>query len=787
MKRSLIMPFLLGLIAIALGPFNSNAQNITTVVGVGNGDDSLATKAEVFGPVAVTRDVAGNTYIAESGGARIRKISTTGVITTFAGNGVFGNAGDGGPATAANIGTCYGITFDKHGNFYIADQTFDIIRKVTPAGIISTIAGTTTGYSGDGGPATAAQLNTPIDIVIDTNDNIYFTDWQNYVVRKINSAGIITTVVGDGSTGSTGNGGPATASELGAPFRVTMDNKGNLYVAEVIFQCIVKVDTAGILTIIADSTGTYAIGPDGDGGPAMDATMTSPCGLAVDTSGHLYFSDIGNGRIRMVDLNTGLISNYAASGIAGYSGDGGPATAAQISTPEGLACDAAGNLYICDADNNRLRKVTASTGVMSTFAGQNGMFGDGVAASSEISTPSNIATDAAGNIYIADFENNRIRKVTVSTGMISTVAGSGIAGYQNGFSGDGGPATAATIYGPNAVAVDNAGNMYISDGNNQRIRKVNAAGIITTIAGTGTNGYSGDGGPATAAKIYAPAGLAADNAGNVYFADQGNSRIRKISAAGTITTVAGTGTAGFSGDGAPATIAKIRFPSDVALDGMGNLYIADAYNNRVRKVDTLGLISTVVGTGIAGFAGDGGPANVALINIPSGIKADSVGNLFISDGINQRIRQINVSTGTISTLAGNGTAGFSGDGGPAIAAKLNYPSGVAPDLFGNLYIADGSNFRVRKVNLTLAVPDLNGRNILSDANVFPNPATTEITISNAPNSTVTLFDMSGRQVKKAGIRSSKETININDLPAGIYLVHVAGEHGSKKNIKIVKE
>ncbi len=785
MKKLLLIPFIVVLTIMAL-PVTVGAQNIVTIAGCGIGDDSLATKAEIIGPVCVTMDKLGNTYVSQAQDYRIRKISTSGIITTFAGNGFFGNTGDGGPATAATIGVVYGLAFDKHGNLFFSDIANNSVRMINTAGIVTTVAGIgSAAYSGDGGPATAAELNGPVDIAIDSNDNIFIADFLNNVVRKINSAGIISTAVGDGSIGSFGYNGPATASELGRPFRITIDNKGNLYVAEVFFQCICKVDTGGMLTIIADTTGTYATGADGDGGLALDATMTSPCGLAVDTSGHLFFSDIGNDRIRMIDLNTGIISNYAASGTAGYGGDGGPATGAMICTPEGLFCDLAGNLLISDADNNRVRKVTASTGVITTFAGQNGLFGEGYpATNAEMCTPANIATDASGNIYFADFENNRIRKIDAATGIVTTVAGSGIAGYDDGYNGDGGPATAANIYNPSAVAVDNSGNIYICDQNNQRIRKVNTAGIISTIAGNGNYGYSGDNGPATDAKVYSPSGIAVDAAGNVYIADTYNLRIRKISTAGIITTVAGNGLAGFSGDGGAATAAKLRYPVDLSFDGAGNMYIADAENQRIRKVDTSGNISTIAGTGVAGWAGDGGAASLALLNYPSGIKADNIGNVYIADGVNQRVRIINTA-GIINSFAGNGTIGFSGDGGPATAAALNGPSGVAVDQFGNLYIADGGNRRIRKTTSPfVAVPTVNA---FAAASVFPNPVSGQLTVTNAAGSQLTITDLLGKVVKKMVVADVRQTIDIKDMAPGLYLLHLANDHGGSRSFKIIKE
>lgn len=779
---------ILSFIAFAIMPALSYAQNITTIAGCGIGDDSLSVNAELVSPVGITFDTAGNAYIVDAGSYRVRKVDVSGVITTIAGNGVAGYSGDGGPATAAHLGVMYGIAVDKQGNVYIVDAGNNVIRKINSSGIISTVAGTgVVGFFGDGGPATAARLNQPIDIVLDTAGNIYFTDWLNNRVRKINTSGIITTVVGNGGTAGGGNNGPATASSLGRPFRVAMDKQGNLYVAAVLFQCITRVDTAGDIHIIADTTGTYNIGTDGDGGPAMHALMTSPCGLAVDTSGNIYFSDIGNDRIRKIDGATGIVSDYAANAPAGFSGDGGPATAAKICTPEGLALDRNGNLYICDADNNRIRKV-GTGGIMSTFAGRNALFGEGyTATNAEMCIPNNLTTDAAGNIYVADAYNNRIRKIDAATGNITTVAGSGIAGYDDGFNGDHIPALSANIYLPLAVTFDVTGNMYIADANNNRVRKVSVTDTITTIAGNGTGGYNGDGGPAIFAQLNTPTGVAVDAAGNVYIADQGNSRIRKVNTSGFISTVAGVGIAGYNGDGILATLAKLNYPYDVAVDGMGNLYVADISNNRIRKIDTAGMISSPVGTGLPGFSGDGGLATLAQLQYPSGVKADIYGNIFIADRGNQRVRMVNTA-GVITTVAGTGTAGFSGDGGPAVSAMLNNPTGVAVDMSGNMYIADGSNFRVRKLTLPLSVPQTKAT--LNNVSVYPNPAHDYIVIEATGQNIdlkISLFDMLGKNVLNSGMTSVRQTLDIAGLTNGVYMMQITGPGGARTTVKVVKE
>ena len=325
--------------------------------------------------------------------------------------------------------------------------------------------------------------------------------------------------------------------------------------------------------------------------------------------------------------------------------------------------------------------------------GTDSFSGDGGAATSAtINNPNEVTLDSAGNLYIADSSNHRIRKVDAS-GNISTIAGTGTAG----FGGDGGAATAAQLNFPAAVVVDSAGNLYFADSNNHRVRRVDTSGDISTVAGTGTGGFSSDGGPATAAQLNFPAAVVVDSAGNLYIADSNNHRIRKVDASGDISTVAGTGTGGFSGDGGPASGAMLNGPQGIVLDGAGNLYIVGSASYRIRKVDASGTISTIAGTGTAGFSGDGGAATAAQLNWPSRVAMDGAGNLYISDRFNHRIRKVDAS-GDISTIAGTGTAGFGGDVGAATAARLNYPIGVAVDGASRyIYVADALNNRIRRI------------------------------------------------------------------------------------------
>jgi sugar lactone lactonase YvrE len=637
------------------------------------------------------------------------------------------------------------VAVDAAGNLFIADVANNRVRKVDPTGIITTVAGTgpadcgpyagcTGTFGGDGGPATDAQLSGPWGVAVDAAGNLFIADTGNQRLREVDIAGTIATVGGNGLVGRSGDGGPATSAELNGPAGVALDPAGNLFIADANQNCIRKVDPTGTITTVAGNgivhcdavNGCNAF--SGDDGPATNAQLNWPNGVAVDRAGNLLIADAGHNRIRKVDT-AGTITTVAGTGsvscgssyCGGFSGDGGPATSARLSNPAGVAADAAGNLFIADTSNQRLREVDTA-GIIATVAGNGttSFGGDtGPGTSAQLKGPSGVALDLAGNLFIPDAGNNRIRMVD-SAGTITTVAGGGSDGL-----GDGGPATNAQLnlaYSLSAeyhlayagVAVDAAGNLLIADVGNQRIRKVDTAGTITTVAGNGTYGFGGDEGPATSAQLNLPSGVAVDLAGNLFIADSWNQRIRKVDTTGTITTVAGGGNDGL-GDGGPATSAQLSLPSGLAVDAAGNLFIADLGNNRIRKVDAAGTINTVAGTGDGGFAGDGGPATNAQLKSPSDVVVDAAGTLFIVDSYNQRLRKVDPA-GTITTVAGIGTSNcygmgggcygaFSGDGGPAISAELNDPSGVVVDPAGNLLIADWGNNRIRKVEASTPTCD----------------------------------------------------------------------------------
>ena len=402
--------------------------------------------------------------------------------------------------------------------------------------------------------------------------------------------------------------------------------------------------------------------------------------------------------------------------------------------------------------------VLAAGGDISTVAGTGtqGFSGDGgPATSAKFNRPIGIAVDSSGNLFIADRNNERVRKVDTS-GNISTVAGNG----TNGFSGDGGPATTARLNLPRDVAVDSSGNLFIADRSNHRVRKVDTSGDISTVAGDGTNGFSGDGGQATSTQLNFPNGVTVDSSGNLFIADQANHRIRKVDTSGIIITVAGTSTSGFLGDGVAATSTALNQPSDVAVDSSGNLFIADEFNHRIRKVDISGIITTVAGNGTQGFSGDGGPATSAKLDTPTGVAVDASGNIFFADSSNHRIRKVDTS-GIITTVAGDGTQGFSGDGGSATSAQLDFANDVAVDSSGNLFITDINNERVRKVEMVV------GADLAVTKTDSPDPIT-------AAGATLTYT----LTVTNGGPSTSINVVLTDPLPSGITFVSATLGQGS---------
>src|SRR5438128_2239159 len=597
-------------------------------------------------------------------------------------------------------------------------------------GDISTVAG------GAGSGSALLLGQSPMGVAISV-PRVYVADAPRGVIRRIDTTtGIETVVAGNGASGFAGDGGPATAAELSYPTGVALDTAGDLFIADQDNSVIRKVDgTTGAISTVAGMAGMFDF--TGDGGPATVAALNHPAGVALDGVGNLFIADSGNCVVRKVTA-TGTISTAAGTaGFCDFAGDGGLATAAALSSPTGVALDAAGDLFIADSSNCVVRKVTATTGKISTVAGTGGVCGfagdGGAAKAAQLAYPTGVALDGTGNLFV-DESGNCVSRKGATTGKISTVAGTGGA---CGFAGDGGAATAAQLNSPMDVALDSTGNLFIADAYNFRIRQVGATSHkMSTLAGNGTASFGGDGGAATVAELSFPADVVLGGSGDLFVVDQGNCVIRKVGAVtGMISTVAGTGgTCDFAGDGGPATSAELNFPAGVAFDGAGDLFIADQSNCVIRKVHmTTGAISTVAGTGGAcGFAGDGGPATAAELNLPMDVVLDGAGDLFIADSGNCVIREVAAATGAISTVAGiGGACGFAGDGGAATAAELNVPMGFAFDATGKLFVADSNNERIRRVEATTTTttqaPATTSTTTTSTSTTAPTTSSTTVT------------------------------------------------------------
>ena len=673
-----------------------------------SGDGGPGPAAQLYAPRWIALDAKGNLFIGDSSpsySSYLRRVDAeTEIITTVAGGRPAAVGRPGAPPTRMDLNFLRGVALDASGNLYVADE--HRVRKVDlRTDTITPVAGTGVarggGPIGDGGPATSAALERPGAIALDPRGGLFIVD--GFRVRRVEFAsGKIATAVGTGTQGWSGDGGPAGSAQVEGASGLALDGHGNLLLAD--HHRIRRIDAVtGIISTIA---GTGVPGFSGDGGPAREAQLNRPSGLASDASGNLFIADPGNSRVRRIDAATGIISTVAGSGTQGAAAADGPALAANLKEPCDVAVDRHGYLFIVDAGGHRVYVVDPESGLMSTVAGggplptSGGAFtGDGGRAiSARLNDPMAVGLDPAGNVFLADSSNHRIRRVAAGTQRITTVAGTGVPG----FSGDGLPASQAQLKDPVAVAADAAGNLFIADWGNHRIRRVDArTKVITTTAGTGVPGLSGDGGPADQAQLNAPFGVSLDAAGSLLIVDWGNHRIRRVDArTGIIMTVAASGGAERAGDAGVAARVRLGEPVAIAVDAGGNLFIADLASHQVRRMDPAsGIITTIAGTGAPGYSGDGGPAIRAGLNTPYAIALAKNGDLFIADRDNQRIRKVDGRSGIISTVAGTGVPGFSGDNTRALRSALDSPTGLALDAEGNLLVADCGNHRIRKIIL----------------------------------------------------------------------------------------
>jgi sugar lactone lactonase YvrE len=803
----------------------SAQQDIINNYAGGGPNNVPATSAPAALPVGVAVDGSGNLYFSSNytNQHRVFRVSSSGTLTVVAGNGFPGYSGDGGPATQAQLYNPQYVALDHAGNVFIADQSNCAVREVNAGtGNITTVAGVEAAgctYNGDSQPATSAYLSQPVGVAIDKNGNLFIGDYSNQRVRMVSCAtvtstggacspnagqttGDIYTVAGTGTAVFNGNGGLATAANLYYPQGVTTDAAGNLYIADSYDQLVRRVacgtgisgctppsgETSGHIYGIAGTGATVGnpgtCGYNNDGITASSAELCYPDDLSIDNSGNLFIADSSNFRIREVSCVTttisggacaastgqtaGKIYTVAGTGSAGYNGDMQPATSANLYYAYGVAVDSAGDLFVADYDDYRVREVPCDVSTLTctppsgdtaqdiyTVAGNGtyAFFGEGIPATGSIlNGPIGTVSDSSGNIYIADTNNCVVREVNAMTGIITSFAGNYSLGC--GYSGDGGPATSAQIYRPSHLGVDSSNNVYITDTGYCVIREV-SGGTINTVAGNGSCGYGGDGSAATSAQLSTPTGVTFDGSGNMYIADQGNQVIRKVSG-GIITTFAGNylAGAGFSGDGGPATSAQLYNPTDVAVDAAGNLYIDDLDNLRIRKVDTTGRISTFAGNGAGGYQGDGGLAVETSLYYPQSVAVDSAGDVLIADFDNERIRLVD-GAGYIHTVAGNGTNSFLGIDILATAAEISQPQGVGVDPTGNIYVSDTGNDLIRQVSA------------LAELNSSPSSVSfdTQQVGTTSPAATVTLA--SAGPLTISSITPSANFTELDDCPSSL--------------------
>ena len=765
-------------LTLLLAPPASAQYTISTIAG--GGPNGLAALNSSIGyPASVVIDGLGNTYIADSWSSRILEVSAAGTVTIVAGNGSSGYSGDGGPATSASLDTPLGVAVDSSGNIFIADTGNALIREVTASnGTIQTVAGSASlgaGYSGDGGPATSSQLNFPAGIYLDSFGDIFIADAVNSAIREVvASTGNIQTVAGTPTvdcadpTTACGDNAPATSAQLDLPEGVFVDANGIIYIADTYTARVRVVNTtAAAITVatvtiapgnIATIAGAYYQtnggtscaayvnpNPPNPALPALSAQLCAPTGVSADSAGDIFINDSYNSVVDEIPASSANLTTVAGNGTAGFSGDTGLATAAQLNTPNNIFLDSTGDIYIADTNNFVIREVAASTSDINTVVGNNtqGDSGDGgLATNAQINIPEGLFLDSTGDIFIADSFNSVVREVVAASGNIQTVAGNpktpctvGSANYPA--CGDAGAALTAQFNSPSSIAVDAAGDIYIADPFINRIRIVTAStGNVTNFAGSPSNtacvpaSYStcGDGGAATSATLFQPFAVALDSTGNLFIADTDDHTIRVVNngtaalvlagvtiAPGAIATIAGNATQCSSasapcGDGGASTSANLNFPNSVFVDSSENVYIADSGDNRIRVVNTsaasttiatvtvpAGAIATVAGTGLEGYSGDGAAALSATLSSPSGLFVDSSGNIYVSDTANYVTREVVASTGFIGTIAGNNTQGFSGDTGSSTSAQINAAYAVFGDTSSNIYIADTDNSRIRKL------------------------------------------------------------------------------------------
>jgi sugar lactone lactonase YvrE len=658
----------------------AESYTFTTLAGLrepGPGfHDGSGNNARFNLPTGIVVDSAGYLYVADISNHTIRKISPSGMVMTLAG--MAGSAGSSdGTGSGARFMLPQNLALDSAGNVYVADAGNHVIRRITPSGTVTTIAGVAGAAGSADGAGAAARFFLPSDLAVSADGTIYVADTENHVIRKITAAGVVSTLAGSVDQAGNANG-TGSAARFAYPQGITIDIAGDLLVADTYNHLIRKVTTAGVVTTVA---GTGSAGHvDGIGSAAK---FEYPYGVAVDRAGAIYVADSRNHVIRKIVSGT-VSTLCGAAGV--FGSEDGTGQAARFSSPLGLSADGEGNIYVADTYNHLVRKVTP-LGIVTTVAGLPISFGsiDGRSGAARFKYPNGVAAGNDGNFYVADSANHTIRKVSPS-GFVSTVAGGhglpGSADLQG---------TDARFDFPIGIAVDNTGNIYVADTQNHTIRKITPAGAVSTLAGLAGNPGGADG-TGSLARFQFPFGIAVDSHGTIFVGDTWNHSVRKITPGGVVTTLAGTAGQLGSSDGVGAE-AKFFAPEGVAVDLQGNVYVADDGNHTVRKITPDGVVATLAGSpGVTGSAD--GTGSSATFSFPFGLTVDSFGNVFVVDAGNHTVRKI-TPAGEVTTICGSaGTLG--GADGNGSIARLNGAAGIALDSAGNLLVADAGNHSIRK-------------------------------------------------------------------------------------------
>ena len=640
--------------------------------------DGTGAAAHFWSPNSVAVDGAGNVFVADSGNNTIRKITPAGVVTTLAGTAGPSGSADG-TGAAARFACPTGVAADGSGNVFVADSWNNTIRKITSAGVVTTLAGAAGSDGRADGTGAAARFAGPTGVAVDGAGNVFVADTDNNTIRKITPAGVVTTLARTAGSSGSADGTGADAGFY-YPTGVAVDASGNVFVADTDNNKIRKITPAGVVTTLAGADRYSSGSADGTGG---DALFSRPKGVAADGAGNVFVADSGNNTIRKITPG-GVVTTFA--GTAGWSGSAdGTGAAARFNHPTSVAVDGSGNVLVADSDNNTIRKITPA-GMVTTLAGTAASRGsaDGTGSVARFYSPSGVAVDGAGNVFVADSVYNTIRKITPA-GVVTTLAGTARAiGSPDG------TGAAARFNAPEGLALDDAGNVFVADSGNNKIRMITPGGVVTTLAGAaGTPG--GADGTGTAARFNGPQGVTVDRAGNVFVADSGNSTIRKITPAGVVTTLAGTAAvcslqacSSGSADGTGAA-AGFNLPESVAVDGAGNVLVADCGNHTIRKITSAGVVTTFAGTAGSYGSADGTGA-AARFNYPAGVAVDGSGNVFVADGDNNTIRKI-TPDGMVSTIVGVAPPPPLGNVSGPLPASINWPQGVAVDpSTGSIYI-----------------------------------------------------------------------------------------------------